>query len=154
MEEEQRVCAEFSCGCLCSAAYVACRAGPSSFLWGIMDVEPKQPPPDKRLSRFEIGACGGGRQLQGRLHPHQGYVFLDRLTDGSEVITHTITLKQQVLPELKNPHELVWLEDNDGLGCVVGYGNYPDPPQTLFFYRSGWTGSCTLELMIVCMWLR
>ena len=100
-----------------------------------MDAEPEQPPPDKRRSRFEIGACGGKSQQQARLHPHEGCVFLDHLDDGSAVVTHTTTLKQQVLPSGLAPWELVWLDDNDGLACVVGYGGYPDPPTTLFLQK-------------------
>ena len=102
--------------------------------FSVMDAE-KPPPPDKRLSRFEIGVCGGKGQQQARIFPHEGHVFLDIMEDGSTVVTHSITLKQQVLPPDKAPWELVWLEDNDGLGCVVGYGGYPDPPQTLFLQK-------------------
>ena len=101
-----------------------------------MEAKPdKKPPPDKRLSRFEIGPSGERAEQQARLHPHEGFVFLDHLEDGSEVVTHSITLRQQRLPDDKQPWELVWLEDNDGLGCVVGYGGYPASPQTLFLQK-------------------
>ena len=100
-----------------------------------MDAEVEKPPPDKRLSRFETGASGGRHQQQARLHPHEGCVFLDHLDDGSAVVTHTITLKQQVLPSGLAPWELVSLEDNDGLASVVGYGGHPAPPTTLFLQK-------------------
>lgn len=85
---------------------------------------PEAPRPDKRLSKWQVQQLDEPGDGKCRLYSHEGYVFIDTTTDGTQVVTHCLTLRSQNLP-MGAACELVFSEDNDRYGSVVDFGKVP-----------------------------
>ena len=100
-----------------------------SFVW--MAAPQASKPPDKRLTKWQVQQLGLPDDSDARLYGHQGHVHIDLLPDGSQVVTHCLTLRSQALPESAGPSDLMFVDDNDGYGSVVDYGTIPPTAVTL-----------------------
>ena len=81
--------------------------------------------PDTRLSKWQVQQLDEPSEGKCRPHGHEGCVFIDQLADGSQVVTHCLTLRSQTLPDSFGACELVFSDDNNRYGAIVDFGKVP-----------------------------